>query len=266
MKEVEVMETFIPVHGDWTTLSRTSRGTIEALYQHPMSHNLGWSGVVALFEKLGTVDYKAHNEIAFGISGEHHRVRKLHSKDLTAPEVLIFRHMLTRAGWAPASPAAKTGAAAAGTPAAKTVEALDLLVVVDHHEARLYVLDVRSANPVDHVIRPYDPYHRFHHVSHNDHAREQRQRTREDNTFDESIAQALMPARSIVVIGHGTGRSNAAHQLVAFLHERHPDTANKVMREVVADLSSLIALQLLNLGRHALMARAPVSASESPNP
>lgn len=266
LKEVEVTVTFRPVHSDWTTLSRTSRGTIEALYQHPMSHNLEWSGVVALFEKLGTVDYKAHNEIAFGISGEHHRVRRPHSKDLTAPEVLTFRHMLTRAGWAPASPAAKTGAAKAGTPAANTVEAFDLLVVVDHHEARLYVLDVRSADPVDHVIRPHDPYHRLHHVSHNDQAREKFQRTPEDNAFDQSIAQALMLARSIVVIGHGTGRSNAAHQLIGFLHQRHPDTANKVMREVVADLSSLTAPQLLNLGRYALTAGAPVSASESPNP
>ena len=88
MKEVEVTATFSPPPGDWATLSKTSRGTIEALYQHPLSHNLEWSGVVSLFERLGTVDHKGHNEIAFGLGGEHHRVHKPHGKDLTTAEVI----------------------------------------------------------------------------------------------------------------------------------------------------------------------------------
>ena len=264
LKEFEVTATFSPAPGDWTALSKTSRSTIEALYQHPLSHNLEWSGVVALFEKLGTVDQKGHNELAFGLGGEHHRVRKPHGKDLTTAEVMTFRHMLTRAGWAPARPAAKAGAETRHEPAA--IGSPDLLVVVDHQEARLYHLDVRSADLVDHVIRPYDPHHLLHRVSHNDQARGQRQRTPEDHAFYESIAQAVMPARAVVVIGHGTGRSNAAHHLIEFLHQHHSDTASKVVCEVVADLSSLTAPQLLDLGRRALTAGTPASANERPIP
>ena len=262
MEEVEVKATFGPVPGDWTSLSKSSRATIEVLYQHPLSHNLEWSGVVALFEKLGTVDHKGHNEIAFGLGGEHHRVRKPHSKDLTTTEVMSFRHMLTRAGWAPQSSAPKSGITASGSPAADAPKPTDLLVVMDHHEARLYHLDVRSVDPVDHVIKPYDPHHLLHHVSHNDQAREQRQRTPEDHAFYESIAQAVSPADAIVVIGHGTGRSNAAHHLIEFLHRRHAETAQKIVCEVVADLSNLTAPQLLDLGRRALTAQTPSSSIE----
>ena len=262
MKEVEVAATFNPTPGDWTTLSKTSRSTIEALYQHPLSHNLEWSGVVSLFERLGTVDQKGHNEIAFGLGGEHHRVHKPHGKDLTTAEVMTFRHMLTRAGWAPQGPASTAGARTEGKAAAASLEPADLLVVVDHHEARLYHLDVRSADLVDHVIKPYDPHHLLHHVSHNDQAREQRQRTPEDHAFYESIAQAVALAGAVVVIGHGAGRSNAAHHLIEFLHQHHPETARRVVCEVVADLSSLTAPQLLDLGRRALTAGAPVSPTE----
>lgn len=262
MEEFEVTATSSPARGDWAKLSKTSRRTVEALYQHPLSHNLEWSGVVSLFERLGTVDHKGHNEIAFGLGGEHHRVHKPHGKDLTTAEVMTFRHMLTRAGWAPQGTASKTGAVTKGKAAAATLEPADLLVVVDHHEARLYHLDVRSADLVDHVIKPFNPHHLLHHVSHKDQEREQRQRMPEDHAFYESIAQAVLPAGAIVVIGHGTGRSNAAHHLIEFLHKHHPDTARKVVCEVVADLLGLTAPQLLDLGRRALTAGTPVPPTE----
>ena len=257
MKNVEVTATFGSAPGDRTTLSKSSRNTIEVLYQHPLSHNLEWSAVVALFEKLGSVDRKGNNELAFALGGEHYRVRKSHTKDLTPPEVMAFRHMLTRGGWAPAGPAAKAGVA---TPVETvSVEPPDLLVVIDHQEARLYQLAVQWADVVDHVITPFEPHHLLHPTSHNDQAREQRQRTPADNAFYESIAQAAAPARSVVVIGHGVGRSNAAHHLIEYLHKHCAATARKVVCEVVADLSSLTTPQLLDLGRRALTPGTPAA-------
>lgn len=263
--EAEINATFSPPPGEWATLSKTSRGTMEALYQHPLSHNLEWSRVVALFDKLGTVDQEGHNEIKFGVGGEHHRIRKPHGKDLTTTEVMAFRHMLTRAGWAPPVPACKAGADASGQAAAVRRVSPDILVVIDHHEARLYHLDVRSKDLVDDVIKPFDPHHLLDHVSHNDQAREQRQRLPEDRAFYESIAQAVAAAGAVVLIGHGSGRSNAAHQLDAFLQKHHPDTARKVVCELVADLPGLTAPQLLELGRRALgeHSRHPAGPSAS---
>lgn len=249
MEETEVIATFGPAAGDWATLSKSSRKTLEALFRHPLAHNLEWSALAALFEALGTVEQKPHHEMSFKIGGEHHRTHKPHGKELTTAEVMEFRHMLTRAGWSPQAPVAAGGAQGAGeAPDA----APDLLAVVDHHEARLYRLDLRPADMVDHVISPYDLHHFRHPLSHKDQPRDRGQRTPEDHSFYERIAEALAGGRRIVLIGHGKGHSNAAHHLNDYVKQHHPETFQRIVCEVVADLSSLTAPQLLDVGRRAL--------------
>lgn len=242
--------TFGPATGDRTKLSKANLATLEALYQHPISHNLEWSDVVALFTALGDVKHKSHNEMTFEIGGEHHLVHKPHTKDLTASEVMGFRHLLTRTGWSPTS---KTESATKSDGSSETPAAnQDLLLVVEHHEARLYNLDVRSSNPEDDVIRPYDPHRFLQHLSHKDQSRERGQRATEDPSFYKRIANAIVSGDKIVVVGHGEGHSNAAHHLIEYLKLHHPETFQKVTCEVVADLSSLTPAQLLVLGRRAL--------------
>lgn len=248
MEQSDITATFGAAARDPTTLSRVSRRTIAALYQHPLTHNLEWSRVVALFEKLGSVEQKSHDAVAFRIGDEHHELIKPHGKDLAAADVMTLRHMLSRAGW---SPEAAVGHATAAT-TDHDAEPPDLLVVIEHHEARLYHLDIQSADLVDHVIRPYDPHHVLHHLSHKDQSRERGQRAPEDHNFYERIAEAVVQAGRIVVIGHGDGHSNAAHHLMQSVQQHHPETFQKMVREVVADLSSLTAPQLLALGRRAL--------------
>jgi hypothetical protein len=93
-------------------------------------------------QTLGTVDQKSHTEILFGIGGEHHRIYKPQSKDITVDELLEFRRMLTRAGWSPDSSAeADTGENASHLGPAVTPTPPDLLVVADDHEAKIYHLD-----------------------------------------------------------------------------------------------------------------------------
>lgn len=245
MESVDIHATFKPEAGDRATLSKASRATLDALFRHPVTHNLEWPDVVALFAKLGTADHKSHNEIAFGIGTERHLVHKPHAKDLTASEVMAFRHILTRAGWSPAT----SGAAGA---VAATPERLNRLVVVDHHEAHVYDLDLKSADAADHAIRPYDPHHVLHHLSHKDKSRERGQRAPEEPGFYQRIADTLVSASRIVLIGHGKGHSNAAHHLDEHLRKHCPETFQKVVCEVVADLSSLTRPQLLAMARRAL--------------
>lgn len=255
MEEAEIVAAFGPSHGDRTTLSKASRVTIDAIYRHPLAHNLEWSDVLALFDKIGTVDQKGNDEVSFGIAGEHHRIRSPHTKDLTTAEVIAFRHMLTRAGWAPqAKPDLSIKADHAGSVEGAAEPRPDLLLVVDHHEARLYHLDIGSKDLVDHVIKPYDPHHFLHHLTHKDESRERGQRAPEDHAFYEAIAHAIMPGSRIVLVGHGKGHSNAADHLAAFLQKHHHDSFQRVVREVAADLSALTAPQLLDLGRRALTA------------
>jgi hypothetical protein len=121
--------------------------------------------------------------------------------------------MLTRAGWSP-EPVTEPAAPADGATQAHKV-AEDLLVVVEHHEARLYRLAVQSINPEDDVILPHDPHHFLHHLAHKDQSRERGQRASEEASFYERIAAAVVSAGRIVVLGHGTGHSDAAHHLIA---------------------------------------------------
>jgi hypothetical protein len=231
----------MPIHGSHAR-------TLEALFRHPTAHNLEWMDVVALIEKIGMVREKGDNKFAFKVDGEHHLMHKPHSKDLTSSEVVDLRHFLLRAGWSPQSP---SQAAARPEPAA-----LSLMVVLDHHGAKIYRIDVASGDASKREIRPYDPHHFLHHLTHKGQSREQGQRAPEDSDFYKKIAEALAAGGRIVVVGHGTGKSNAAQHLTEYLRTHHRETYQRVVREIEADLSAATTPQLLELAEQAL-GRAP---------
>ena len=248
---------------DKALLSKATRRTLEALYRHPMAHNLEWADVVTLFRAIGAVDQKSHNDITFTVGGARHKIRKPHSKDITMEELLEFRRILTLAGWSPEATHADVAGRAAPADAAP---APDLLVVIEHHEARIFHLDTQSAETTEHAIKPYDPHHFLHHLSHKDQSRERGQRAPEDTGFYVRLAAAVAPAHAIVVVGHGAGHSNAADHFMEHLRLHHTDTFGKVVREAVADLSSLTPPQLLALGRRALSAPRQPPHADQPAP
>jgi hypothetical protein len=230
--------------GDWSALPKASRRTLNSLFAHPIAHNLEWGDVVALFNKLGTVEHTPNNETAIRIGSEHQMMRRPHSKDLTLDEVMEVRHFLTRVGWSLKQPLPPTDAG-------------DFLVTVEHHEAKVYHMDLRPADPADQVIKPYDPHHFLHHLSHKGQTREHGQRAAEDPSFYERISQAVaaaVPHGRIVVVGHGKGHSDAAHLFIEWVRLHHPETAQHLVGEVAADLSAITPPQLLELGRKALAA------------
>jgi hypothetical protein len=232
-------DTRAPLHG-------AHQRTLEAVFRHPVAHNLAWLDVIALLEKIGVVHRRHDDKFTLDLAGQHYVMKKPHGKDLTSSEVSDLRHFLQRAGWsaAGASPAPATAAA---TP-------LSLLVAVDHHGARLYRIDGTSATGAGLEIKPYDPHHFLHHLTHKDQSREQGQRAPEDFDFYERIAAALVMAGRIVVVGHGAGKSNAAIHLLEYLRTHRRETYAKVVRELEADLSAVTTAQLLKLAEQALSA------------
>lgn len=227
-----------------TKISGSNRKTIDAILRHPVAHNLEWGDVITLIEKLGTVEHKANADFVFQVHAQRHVMRKPHTKDLAAPEVIELRKFLTRAGLF-AEPEEKPAEVNSSV-------GPNLMVVMDHHGAKLYDVDVMAADASQHAIKPYDPHHFQHHLTHKDQSREKGQRTAEDTGYYEQIAEALAKAGKIVVVGHGTGKSNAAHHLLEYLKAHHSETHWRVVSEMSAELSSVTTRQLLEMAHEAL--------------
>jgi len=198
-----------------SAVTGSHRRTLDSIFRHPSAHNLDWNDVVGLIGHIGEVHEKANSEFVFEVAGNRHLIRKPHTKDLTSNEVIELRHFLMQAG---ASPEHPPEPAAHPDPAAP-----DLLVVVDHHGAKIFQVDVTSDEASEHVIRPYDPHHFLHHLTHKDQDRERGQRTPEEPAYYERIAQAVAAGGRIVVVGHGEGKSNAADHLTEYLRTHHRD-------------------------------------------
>jgi hypothetical protein len=220
------------------------RRTLDEIFRHPSAHNLEWRHVAALIADIGELHEKPNNEFVFEVGGARHVMRRPHSKDLTSSEVIELRHFLTQAGVSAAHP---SEAAADPDSAAPS-----LLIVVDHHETKIFDVDVTSNEASEHVIRPYDPQHFLHHLVHKDQSRERGQRAPEEPAYYEQIAEAVALAGKIVVLGHGEGKSNAAHHLTEYLKKHHSETYRRIVREISADLSSITLPQLLDLARETL--------------
>jgi hypothetical protein len=226
-----------------TEVTGANRRTLDAIFRHPSAHNLEWSHVVALIDKIGEVDEKANSEFVFAVSGERHMLHKPHTKDLTGSEVSDLRHFLIKAGW--------SADGASHVHVDTGPDTTGLMIVVDHHEAKIYQIDVTSGDMSKHEIKPYDPHHFLHHLTHKDQSRERGQRAPEDPTFYQRIAQAVTTGGQIVVVGHGEGKSNASAHLMEYLRLHHHEIYRRVVREVAADLSSDTSPQLLDIARQA---------------
>jgi hypothetical protein len=124
--------------------------------------------------------------------------------------------------------------------------AAHLLVVIDHHEARVYRTEVHGAVPVR--IAPFDPHGYGRHL-HSAHEWTDGKRLPERKGFYEAVAKTLHGAEQVLLFGGGTGRSSAMDMLLADLKAHHPDVAEKVIGSVVVDAHHTTEDQLLARAR-----------------
>jgi hypothetical protein len=227
-------------------LSGAQHRTLEAIFRHPSAHNLEWRDLVALISAIGDVHEKANSDFTFAVAGHHHTLRKPHSKDLTGSEVIEIRHFLKLAGVAPEGTSAPALAPDLTTPG--------LLIVVDQEGAKIFHIDVTAEDALAHVIRPADPHHFLHHAAHENSARDRGHRSPDETAYYAAIATAVPSDGQIVVVGHGTGKSNVAHTLTDYLETHHAALHRRIVRELTADLSTITDPQLLDLARQALRA------------
>ena len=229
-------------------MAGADRYTLDAIFHHPLPHNLSWMDTLRLLTHLGSADEKSDDKYSLKINGKHIVFRKPHSKHLNASEISELRHYLISAGISPENPY--------GTPPATKPLSIDVVVLIDHHSAKLYLIDLSSKQYAE-TIRPYDPHHFLHHLHHRDELREQGQRAPEDLGFYDRIAEALREADRIVLLCHGKGLSNASQILAERLKKYHPSTYARIVRQAEVNTSAMTEAEILAYGRQALTEARP---------
>ena len=202
---------------------------LESLYQNLLNgklpHNLSWSEAVELVEHLGEVQPHGGDEFVFRVGSQRVFFKRPQTHDLDLEEVSRLRKFLKEAG--PSSHAEEPA------------QPSRMIVVIDHHAAHVYQ-DFGGSRPADeHKVQPYDPYNFHHHLIHRKEAHYRGERVPEEDSFYEEIAKDITPANEIVLIGHATGKSNAADFLKEYLKTHHPDISRRVIAAESADLSAV---------------------------
>lgn len=207
-------------------LSLRHRRTYETVFHRPTVPNLAWHDVQALLGTLAEVTESGHDSFRVVRAGQEVTFHSPRAKDFaTQEDVLTLRRFLTQTTELPAS---------------------GVLVVIDHHEARVY--HTVDFGDVPHRISADDPtgYHR--HLQ-SRHEETDGKRVRVRRTYLDAVAAALRGADRILLFGSGTGESSAMDQLMTNLNDHHRDVAEHVVGCVVIDSHHRTEGQLLAQAR-----------------
>jgi hypothetical protein len=200
-----------------------------------LPRSMRWAEAVELVEHLGQVQPQGGEEFAFRIGAERELFRRPRNADLGIDEVSRLRKFLK--------------AASGESAESQAVQSLRTVVVVDHHVARVFQ-DMNLRRPESEVaIKPYDPHHFHHHLIHRKEAHYEGDRVPEETSFYGEIVEALDPAKEIILIGHGVGKSSAVDVLIDYLRKHRSDIAERVKATEIADLSALTEPQIEALAR-----------------
>jgi hypothetical protein len=212
------------------SMSKVHQTTYKALFQHPIAHNLQGHDVRSMLDALTEVTEELNGNLKFSRHGE---VLILHSpkhKDLSETKALIqIRYFLERSS-VPEQTAIAKG--------------VHLLVVINHHEARIYSTEIWYSVPES--VTPYDPDGTRRHL-HNLHDDANGQP--ELKSFYEVIIQTLENAEQILIFGSATGASSGMEYLLNYLKEHHSDIAMRVVGAIVVNEQHLTEDQLLAQAR-----------------
>ena len=224
------------------------RKTLAAIFAHPVPHNIEWHDVLSLLDNLGTTTARHGGGHTVTIGAEQMILARPHGHDVVDDELRHLRVFLTRAGLAPAD------AIPSSLPPQAVHAAPDgWIVMIDHHQARLYAPGGDHTEPL--VIRPDDDdgsRRRVEHKQGNDdhdggHAQE-------DDAFYMRIAADLAEAPRIVVLSDGKGRASAGEYLVAYVQRHFPAIAAHIVATDTVDISKTSDAEAVAAGLALLLA------------
>jgi len=230
-------------------LTGTHLRTYNTIFQHPVSHNLSWHDVHALFRHLGQVEEEPNGHLKVTRNGQTLRLHPPHVKDVSeTSQVMSLRHFLEKSDTAP--------------PETDVTES-HWLLVIDHRGARLYRSEMHGAIPQRILPQEPEAHRRLAH----DAKDFSRGKDKPDPTsFFKPVASALPPGGRLLIFGAGTGASSEMEQFIAWLKLHHPDLARNIVGSLVVDEHHLTGDQLLATARdfYATAAKSDNDGAVSP--
>ena len=207
--------------------------TYNTIFQHPISHNLKWHDVHALFGQLGKVEEEANGNMKVTRNGQTLVLHPHRAKDVSeTDEVMVLRHFIEQSETMPQQES-------------KEIET-HWLVVIDHHEARLFRSEMHGAIPQQ--ILPHKPEDYFRHA-HNSKDFSRGQEKPDPNSYFEPVARALSAGGKFLIFGTGTGMSSEMDQFISWLKVHHHELSKQMIGSQVVDEYHLTEDQLLAKAR-----------------
>jgi hypothetical protein len=218
--------------------------TYREIFRHPVSHSLLWRDVRALFAQLGQVTEEPNGNSKVTRNGHTLILHPARTKEVAeVTELMELRHFIERSEKWPA-----------GNPEPET----HCLVVIDHHEARIFRSEMRGSIPQ--YLMPHEPSDFFRHA-HNSKDFSRGQEKPDPNSFFGPLAKELKNAEKILIFGNGKGTSSEMEQFTEWLKSHHPELTARIIGSVVVDEHHLTEAQLLEKAREFHAAPATFEAA-----
>jgi hypothetical protein len=215
-----------------TLLTGSHLRTYQAIFRHPLAHNLAWRDVHALFRHLCAVEEEANGNLKVTRHGQTLVLHPPQTKDVAENDELIaLRHFLERSDQGPTD-------SAAGSPR--------WLLVIDHHVARIFQAEAPGTEAKE-VRSDVVPDHFRHAHKSKDFTRGEEKP--DPNTYFGPVIKALQTAGPILVFGTGKGSGSEMEQFVAWAKRHQPDIDRRIVGTTAVDEHHLTDDQLLAKAR-----------------
>lgn len=206
--------------------------TFEAIFRHPAAHDLAWRDVHSLLRHLCQVVEEPNGNLVATRNGQSLVLPTPRTKHVAETAKLMeLRHFILRSE----------------TPRAES-DPTDThwLLVIDHHEARIFRSEMREARPQRILSQEPGDYFR--------HGRDSKKFSRgqeklDPDAFFEPVSKALQDAGKILVFGTGRGASAELEKFIAWLKHHQPDLARRIIGSQVVDENHLTEPELLAKAR-----------------
>ena len=215
-----------------SSLSGSQLRTYQRVFQHPATHNLEWRDVHTLLRHIAEVVEEPNGHLKVSRNGQFLVLHPARTKDVaTTEELMALRHFLERSE----------------TILPVTAEnEIHWLLVIDHHEARLFRSELSGSVPQKILAQGPDRY--FRHAQHSEDFSRGRERP-DPNSYFEPVARAMADEGAILIFGAGTGMASEMEQFITWLKVHHVATASRIIGSLVVDENHLTEGQLLAKAR-----------------